>query len=147
MPQLRSGVRRGRRRAIEPEEENNNNNVNDNKRITRRNTAAKNTRQRGGAGKIVGGRNSNKNKEVVPVVDEIAVKKTAIDIADKDKEVEKAKEEEVGEKEMDEYDSGGQSGDKGLGAEDEGSTAPLPERVSFSLINLSALNNLCLKVR
>ncbi|KAF3631474.1 putative histidine-containing phosphotransfer protein 4-like [Capsicum annuum] len=129
MPQLRSGVRRGRRRAIEPEEENNNNNVNDNKRITRRNTAAKNTRQRGGAGKIVGGRNSNKNKEVVPVVDEIAVKKTAIDIADKDKEVEKAKEEEVGEKEMDEYDSGGQSGDKGLGAEDEGSTAPLPERV------------------
>uniref|UniRef100_A0A3Q7JDB1 non-specific serine/threonine protein kinase n=1 Tax=Solanum lycopersicum TaxID=4081 RepID=A0A3Q7JDB1_SOLLC len=33
------------------------------------------------------------------------------------------------EKQMDEYDSGGQSGDKGLAAEDEGSTAPLPERV------------------
>ncbi|RVW12915.1 Casein kinase 1-like protein HD16 [Vitis vinifera] len=37
--------------------------------------------------------------------------------------------EEVAEKEMDEYDSGGRSGDKGPGAEDEGSTAPLPEKV------------------
>lgn len=36
--------------------------------------------------------------------------------------------EEVAEK-MDEYDSGGRSGDKGPGAEDEGSTAPLPEKV------------------
>lgn len=35
---------------------------------------------------------------------------------------------------MDEYDSGGRSGDKGLGAEDEGSTAPLPERVYLSLL-------------
>ncbi|XP_040941538.1 casein kinase 1-like protein HD16 isoform X1 [Gossypium hirsutum] len=30
---------------------------------------------------------------------------------------------------MDEFDSGGRSGDKGPGAEDEGSTAPLPEKV------------------
>ncbi|XWS17690.1 hypothetical protein CRYUN_Cryun33cG0089000 [Craigia yunnanensis] len=37
--------------------------------------------------------------------------------------------EEVAEKKMDEYDSGGGSGDKGPGAEDEGSTAPLPEKV------------------
>ncbi|XVF48583.1 hypothetical protein PTKIN_Ptkin03bG0202200 [Pterospermum kingtungense] len=37
--------------------------------------------------------------------------------------------EEVAEKKMDEYDSGGRSGDKGPGAEDEGSTAPLPEKV------------------
>lgn len=35
----------------------------------------------------------------------------------------------VGERAMDEYDSGGRSGDKGQGAEDEGSTAPLPEKV------------------
>lgn len=41
--------------------------------------------------------------------------------------------EEVAEKKMDEYDSGGRSGDKGPGAEDEGSTAPLPEKVSCSL--------------
>lgn len=30
---------------------------------------------------------------------------------------------------MDEYDSGGRSADKGPGAEDEGSTAPIPEKV------------------
>lgn len=31
---------------------------------------------------------------------------------------------------MDEFDSGGRGSDKGLGADDEGGTAPLPERVS-----------------
>lgn len=36
---------------------------------------------------------------------------------------------EVAKKTMDEYDSGRGSGDKGPGAEDEGSTAPLPEKV------------------
>lgn len=36
--------------------------------------------------------------------------------------------EEEEEKEMDKYDSG-RSGDKGAAAEDEGSTAPLPEKV------------------
>ncbi|PON47425.1 Serine/threonine protein kinase [Trema orientale] len=34
-----------------------------------------------------------------------------------------------GERGMDEYDSGGRSGEKGAAAEDEGSTAPLPEKV------------------
>ncbi|XP_011006418.1 PREDICTED: uncharacterized protein LOC105112417 [Populus euphratica] len=39
-------------------------------------------------------------------------------------------EEEVAEKKMDEHDSGGgRSADKGPGADDEGSTAPLPEKV------------------
>uniref|UniRef100_A0A2P2LHP8 non-specific serine/threonine protein kinase n=1 Tax=Rhizophora mucronata TaxID=61149 RepID=A0A2P2LHP8_RHIMU len=33
-------------------------------------------------------------------------------------------------KKMDEYDSGGRSAERGPGAEDEGSTAPLPEKVS-----------------
>ncbi|KAK9282472.1 hypothetical protein L1049_005390 [Liquidambar formosana] len=37
--------------------------------------------------------------------------------------------EEVGEKQMDEFDSGGKSADKGHAGEDEGSTAPLPEKV------------------
>lgn len=31
---------------------------------------------------------------------------------------------------MDEFDSGGRGSDKGLEAEDEGSTTPLPEKVS-----------------
>ncbi|KAM0945738.1 putative protein kinase CK1-CK1-Pl family [Dioscorea sansibarensis] len=37
--------------------------------------------------------------------------------------------EEVGERRMDEFDSGGKSADKLAGGEDEGSTAPLPEKV------------------
>nr|KJB07483.1 hypothetical protein B456_001G026300 [Gossypium raimondii] len=36
----------------------------------------------------------------------------------------------VAEKKMNEYDSGGRSGDKGPGAENDGNTAPLPEKVS-----------------
>lgn len=34
---------------------------------------------------------------------------------------------------MDEYDSGGRSADKAPGAEEEGSTTPLPEKVIFIL--------------
>jgi hypothetical protein len=55
-----------------------------------------------------------------------------------------------GEKAMDDCDSGGaggQSGNKGPGAEDEGSTAPLPEKVSFdSLISCFVFSflNFCL---
>ncbi|XP_043720209.1 casein kinase 1-like protein HD16 isoform X2 [Telopea speciosissima] len=40
-----------------------------------------------------------------------------------------ASKEEVGEKKMEDYDSGARSADKAPGAEDEGSTAPLPEKV------------------
>ncbi|KAJ8531374.1 hypothetical protein K7X08_026808 [Anisodus acutangulus] len=154
MPQLRSGVRRGRRpiAAIQPE----NNNNNENKRVTRLTTR---TRRAAAAGnRAVGGRrkkNNGNNEEiikevVVPVVvvdvdvddeeEENAVKKTTSfrtgEAEDKDKKKEVEEEgvvrvlkEEVGEKQMDEYDSGGRSGDKGLGAEEEGSTAPLPERI------------------
>ncbi|KAL0330381.1 UNVERIFIED_CONTAM: Casein kinase-like protein HD16 [Sesamum radiatum] len=44
---------------------------------------------------------------------------------------------EVAEK-MDEYDSGGRGSGKGLGAEDEGSTAPLPERVALKFEHRSS---------
>ena len=40
-----------------------------------------------------------------------------------------AEKEEVGEKQMDDFDSGGRSNDKVNAGEDEGSTAPLPEKV------------------
>lgn len=43
---------------------------------------------------------------------------------------EEENQEEVGERRMDEFDSGGKSADKLAGGEDEGSTAPLPEKVS-----------------
>jgi hypothetical protein len=44
--------------------------------------------------------------------------------------------EEVEEKAMDDCDrggAGGWSGDKGLGVEDEGNTAPLPEKIVMAL--------------
>ncbi|MBA0864235.1 hypothetical protein Goshw_000835, partial [Gossypium schwendimanii] len=48
----------------------------------------------------------------------------------KDRILEEEKKEEVGEKPMDEFNSGGGRGkDKGNAGEDEGSTAPLPEKV------------------
>jgi len=61
-----------------------------------------------------------------------------------DEGVERLKEEEAESKEkavvrvsreeaMDEYDSGGRSADKALGAEEEGSTTPLPEKVMLIL--------------
>ncbi|XP_059284191.1 casein kinase 1-like protein HD16 isoform X1 [Lycium ferocissimum] len=117
MPELRSGVRRGRQPIAAIETENNNNkDNNENKRVTRRTTRARN--------RAVGGRKKKEKivKEVVtPVVvldddeDENAVKKETTS--------DKKEEEEVGEKQMDEYDS------KGFGAEGEGSTAPLPEKI------------------
>lgn len=150
MPQLRSGVRRGRRpiAAIEPENNNNIINNDKDKRVARRTTR---TRRAAAGNRAVGGRKKNEEiiKEVVPVVvvdvheEENAVKKTTsfrTGEPDKDrKEIEegvRVLKEEAGEKKMDEDDSGGRSGDKGLGAEEEGSTAPLPERVPFSSLSL-----------
>ncbi|OIT21623.1 PREDICTED: casein kinase 1-like protein HD16 [Nicotiana attenuata] len=144
MPQLRSGVRRGRRPIASIEPENNNNN--ENKRVARRTTR---TRRAAGAGnRAVGGRKKKNNvnneeeviKEVVPIVvvdddeEENAVKKTtSFRTGEAEEDKDRKKEVEEGEKkqQMDEYGSGGggSGGDKGLGAEEEGSTAPLPERV------------------
>lgn len=158
MPQLRSGVRRGRRpiAAIEPKNNNSINEEEENKRVTRRTTR---TRRRAAAGRnrAVGGRSkkNNNNEEIinevvrVPVVvvevdvdddEENAVKKTTPfetgEEAEEDKDKKVGEEEgvrvlkeEVAEKQMDEDDSAGRSGDKGLGAEEEGNTAPLPERI------------------
>ncbi|CAK9158837.1 unnamed protein product [Ilex paraguariensis] len=142
MPQLRSGVRRGRRPTIKPDL--------DEPDIKKPRTVRA-TRQRrpGGRRAVQNNNRGNNQKEVadvkgivqpVVVVDddddenENAVKKTTSLSGQGQGEEQKEEEirvlkEEVGEKEMDEYDSGGRSGDKGVGAEDEGSTAPLPEKV------------------
>ncbi|PSS01217.1 Casein kinase 1-like protein [Actinidia chinensis var. chinensis] len=118
MPQPRSGARRGRppkkKQPIDQQEQEEPNN---NKRKTSRTVR---TRQRRTAG-----------KEVILVDDdENAVKvggRKTTSLEGRKGEGEAARVlEEVGEKKMDEFDSGG---DKGLAAEDEGSTAPLPERV------------------
>lgn len=122
MPQLRSGARRGRRTAVA---------TNKGKARAKKVTggiAGKRT-----AGKrvddVVGGK---KEKEVVVVgcggdtnVD-AAVRGTACLKVGEDS----SKLEEVREVvKMDECDSGGNGSGKGLGAEDEGSTTPIPERV------------------
>lgn len=163
MPQLRSGVRRGRRgTAVNkpepsvPEQKNKNvrNTNNNNRRAAApAKRAVRNTRQR-----RTGGRNNKKEEAVdeqpvgvrvgaFAVGDEggeNAVKETASgerEGAEEKRELVNLNlQEEVGEKEiMDEYDSGGRSGDKGLRAEDEGSTAPLPEKViSLELLLLTA---------
>lgn len=136
MPQLRSGVRRGRRPAVAVPR------PDPNKGKTRSNKATGRT-----AGKRTTGNrdnnvaSGNKDKEVVVVVDDggggdsgernidAALKETAaLKVGDNNNRAEEVKE-EVAEKKMDECDSGGHGSDKGLGAEDEGSTAPIPERV------------------
>lgn len=167
MPQLRSGVRRGRRgTAVNkrepsvPEQKNKNvrNNNNNNRRAAApAKRAVRNTRQR-----RTGGRNIKKEEaaDEQPVGVGVGVGVGAFAVGDEGGEnavketasveregAEEKRElvnlnlqEEVGEKEiMDEYDSGGRSGDKGLGAEDEGSTAPLPEKVLTLFLELLLL--------
>lgn len=133
MPQLRSGVRRGRRPASaapRPDQK---------KGKTRNNKATGRSAGKRTAENIdynIGG--CIKDKEIVVVVDGgggdsekgnigAALRKTALHkVEDNNKGVKEAVE-----KKMDECDSGGNGSDKGLGAEDEGSTAPIPERVRY----------------
>ncbi|KAL2544872.1 Protein kinase family protein [Forsythia ovata] len=123
MPQLR----RGRRPAQQPD-------PNKKTPVNRRNTGRT-------AGRRTSGKNDNKNtkdKEFVGLdyvggdngdrnvaVAAASLRNTTLLKGEVNKKSEEVKE-EVGEKKMDEGDSGG---DKGLVPEDEGSTAPLPERV------------------
>lgn len=139
MPQLRSGVRRGR----PPLKNNNNQPIEQPKKKKSKATTAR-TRQR---------RTGDKDKEKLIVLDDdeekVVVKvssREATSLEGKRKGEEEEEKEEEGvrvlgvggaekekeeeKKEMDEYDSGGgRSGDKGLGGGDEGSTTPLPDRV------------------
>lgn len=67
-----------------------------------------------------------------PIVQTRSFKADEIRYRDQDLEVRNLRE-GVGEKAMDEYDSGGRSADKGPAPEDEGGTAPLPEKVDSIL--------------
>ena len=128
MPELRSGARRNRapnnpdpNPIIQPD-------ANGNKLTVR-------TRQRRGTGQNRrDNSNSNNNKkgnDAIEGVDERNIVKARR--GGKVIETKSFKDKEKQEEEMDEYDSGGRSGDKGPAADDEGSTAPLPEKVSLSL--------------
>lgn len=109
MPELRSGVRRGRAQA--------NPVVQADRPNTRRRRAA---------------RNQHPVDENPPVT-RSAERREEIRLAEGGGEVGGLVGEEnlegVGERRMDEYDSGARSADKLPGGEEEGSTAPLPEKV------------------
>nr|DAD48859.1 TPA_asm: hypothetical protein HUJ06_018796 [Nelumbo nucifera] len=121
MPELRSGVRRGRAAQPNPI---------------------------GGEGVIAKGRKRRtaKNKQAIDKnIVKASVPTASLQAKEEGKVLEEggvarglagdlgglvgAKEEEVGEKQMDDFDSGARSADKAPGAEDEASTAPLPEKV------------------
>ncbi|KAL8499183.1 hypothetical protein ACS0TY_022237 [Phlomoides rotata] len=132
MPQLRSGVRRGRPPAAAAPRPDQKKGKTRNNKATRR-SAGKRTAE--DIDFNTGG--GTKDKKIVLVAEgggggdseegniASALRKTAQHkVEDSNKGVE-----EAAEKKMDECDSGGNGSDKGLGAEDEGSTAPIPERV------------------
>ncbi|XP_024962092.1 casein kinase 1-like protein HD16 isoform X2 [Cynara cardunculus var. scolymus] len=147
MPQLRSGVRRGRpsKRPIaaertEPEgvEEAVRKTDKRGRKVNNKTGQVNRVEQKNGRGRkkavqepVVVSDEDSEEKNAVRTTPEEEEKErkpelaaSAAEIKDKEKE-----EEEAGEKKMDDNDSVAPSGDKGLGAEDEGSTAPLPERV------------------
>ena len=70
-------------------------------------------------------RNRRQKNNVIGAADEIG--NVVNDVAVNDAGAARVLREEA----MDEYDSGGRSADKAPGAEEEGSTAPLPEKVFF----------------
>ncbi|OVA20234.1 Protein kinase domain [Macleaya cordata] len=116
MPELRSGVRRGRAAAASAAAKENPIQVE--KKVTartRRRRTAKNTQQP---------IDENIVRDSVPSKS-LQVKEEEIRVLEGVGE----EEEEVGEKQMEDYDSAGRSGDKNPAAEDEGSTAPIPEKV------------------
>ncbi|KAH9799688.1 protein kinase domain-containing protein [Citrus sinensis] len=122
MRELRSSRARRNRAAVnpnrspQPDNNNNNNNNNNNKRLTVR---SRQQRRKKGNITIVDAADDNNN--IVNVEEATTSFKEKQDI--------RFLREEVAVKKMDEYDSGGRSADKGAGAEDEGSIAPLPEKV------------------
>ncbi|PIN10662.1 Casein kinase (serine/threonine/tyrosine protein kinase) [Handroanthus impetiginosus] len=129
MPQLRSGVRRGRRPTATAPLRDTDKGKAARKKATGR-TAGKGTARKRNNNVVSG----NKDIEVVVVEDgaerndDAALTGVAlVKVGNNNTRVEEVGE-EVAEK-MDECDSGGRGSDKGLGADDEGSTAPVPERV------------------
>ncbi|KAH6758146.1 Protein kinase family protein [Perilla frutescens var. frutescens] len=140
MPVLRGGVRRGRRgKQQQPEQplQNNNDdddNVNNNNNRNQDNNKSSQPAEENAAIATRTRRRRAAAAVAAPVDDKVVAAAEAAAAPEEVKEVEEKKrvleerKEEVGEKPMDEYDSGGKSPDKANAADDEGS-APLPEKV------------------
>lgn len=144
MPQLRSGVRRGRRPAAAPRPDPNPKPKKIKTPALRRTRRTAGRQTEGSEGTIRDKDSKDKATVNVVVLDDDdnesgervvgKVKKTTSLEGEEIKKVEKVKEEVK--RKMDPYDnSGGRGSDKGLGAEDEGSTAPIPERVSSIFVS------------
>ncbi|KAL4285942.1 hypothetical protein AHAS_Ahas19G0036600 [Arachis hypogaea] len=136
MPVLRSGARRGRaavkkKKQQEQQEEPQLQPHQQQSPVVEEEAIATRTRRRraaAAAAEVIVPKNSNKRKEEAQLkVNERVVvgkeeEKKGIEVG------EGADKEEVGEKQMDDFDSGGRS-NKANAGEDEGSTAPLPEKI------------------
>ncbi|XP_028778932.1 casein kinase 1-like protein HD16 [Neltuma alba] len=130
MPVLRSGVRRGRAAAKKQQQQQPNPLIEEGEAIATR------TRGRRAAAAAAAEPKANKQHKQVVVDEKVAVPVKEDEIKGLNEAVRAgeaaaggAEREEVGEKQMDDYDSGARSNDKGNAGEDEGSTAPLPEKV------------------
>ncbi|XP_054781385.1 casein kinase 1-like protein HD16 [Prosopis cineraria] len=130
MPVLRGGVRRGRAAAKKQQQQQDSPLIGEGEAIATR------TRGRRAAAAAAAEPKANKQQKQVVVDEKVAVPVKEGEIKGLDDGVRVgeaaaggAQREEVGEKQMDDYDSGARSNDKGNAGEDEGSTAPLPEKV------------------
>ncbi|KAK4269324.1 hypothetical protein QN277_022495 [Acacia crassicarpa] len=132
MPVLRSGVRRGRAAAKKQQQQEQPSPL-----IEEGEAIATRTRGRRAAAAAAADPKANKQQKQEVVDEKVAVPVKEDEIKGLNEGVRVgeavaggAEREEVGEKQMDDYDSGGgRSNDKGNAGEDEGSTAPLPEKV------------------
>lgn len=139
MPVLRGGVRKGRAAGKQKQEKQQLNPIEEGEAI-----ATRTRRRRAAAAAVVATAEpkNNKKQQQVVVNDNVVVvaaeeeeeanrgldEEEALRVGDEDCGEEK---EEIGEKLMDDHDSGARSNEKANVAEEEGSTAPVPERVWF----------------
>ncbi|XP_019196807.1 PREDICTED: casein kinase 1-like protein HD16 [Ipomoea nil] len=127
MPVLRGGARRGRRPKQQPEAETQPNTNNDQTPIEGEAIAAR-TRRRRAAAAAAATPPVDENVGRIPPAAAAAAAAEGRAV-EKEEAVRAKKREEVGDKAMDDFDSGAKSPEKGHAAEDDGSAAPLPEKV------------------
>lgn len=116
MPELRSGARRGRAAPA-------------NQRVQAEGPAAGGTARRGTVARNRRGANENKATGTAEAKEEIKFIAERGEFLGGEGKGEREHKEGVGERRMDDYDSGAKSAEKPPGAEDEGGTTPIPDKV------------------
>lgn len=137
MPVLRGGARRGRRpkqqqQQPQPQPQPNTNN-NDQSPIEGEAIAARTRRRRAAAAAAAATLPVDENVGRIPpaAAAAAAAEGRAVEKEVKEEAIRAKRREEVGDKPMDDYDSGAKSPERGHAADDDGSAAPLPEKVSL----------------